>query len=84
MSQNLARIYARIQLYKKSQNWTKIWMNSLVLSLKSAKIQESHPNFRICYRKSSPPPICSLDELLVIRSPKRIVKDPAKDNRIIG
>ena len=65
-----------------SQNWTKIWMNSLVLSLKSAKIQGNHPNFCICNRKSSPPPICSLDELLVIRSPKRIVKDPAKDNRI--
>ena len=61
MSPNLARIQAGIQLNKKSPNLAKILVIllnlSLKLSLKSAKMQRNHPNFRIFNRKSGPSPI---------------------------
>ena len=61
MSPNLARIQAGIQLNKKSPNLAKILVIllnlSLKLSLKSAKMQRNHPNFRILNRKSGPSPI---------------------------
>ena len=60
-SPNLARIQAGIQLNKNSQNLAKILVIllylSLKLSLKSAKMQRNHPNFRILNRKSGPSPI---------------------------
>ena len=63
MSPNLARIQAGIQLNKKSPNLAKILVIllnlSLKLSLKSAKMQRNHPNFRIFNRKSGPSPIWS-------------------------